>query len=164
MVAMLRLIAAIISILASAAPAAAARSDCLAMAYGPAGVQRAGFMPAALQPDEVQLTYVGHSTFLIESPGGVKIATDYAGYSGGVLPDVVSLAHELSGLGSTRAVQFSVSARRRIDEPDDMATGSQDEKIQGRIEPMGEEGTVGNGGRRAAGDIGAAVPPVPGSL
>src|SRR6266545_5278887 len=93
MVAMLRLIAAIISILASAAPAAAARSDCLAMAYGPAGVQRAGFMPAALQPDEVQLTYVGHSTFLIESPGGVKIATDYAGYSGGVVPDVVTMNH-----------------------------------------------------------------------
>src|SRR6266508_381271 len=68
----------------------------------------------------------------------------------------LSLAHELSGLGSTRVVRFSVSARRRIDEPDWMATGSQDEKIQGRIEPMGEEGTVGNGGRRAAGDIGAA--------
>src|SRR5436190_20169002 len=73
----------------------------------------------------------------------------------------MSLAHELSGLGSTRVVRFSVSARRRIDEPDDVATGSQDEKIQGCVEPMGEEGTVGIGGERVAGDFGAAVPPLP---
>jgi transposase len=41
-----------------------------------------------------------------------------------------ALAHELSGLGSTRVVRFSVSARRRIDEPGWMATGSQDEKFR----------------------------------
>ena len=32
---------------------------------------------AALASDEVRLTYVGHSTFLIESPRLVRIATDY---------------------------------------------------------------------------------------
>src|SRR5438874_8730982 len=80
------------------------------------------------------------------------------------LDNRLSLAHELSGLGSTRVVRFSVSARRRIDEPDDVATGSQDEKIQGCVEPMGEEGTVGIGGERVAGDFGAAVPPLPGPL
>ena len=90
---MLRLLAAIVSILASVVPASAAASECLAMAQGPAGVYRAGFLPVTLRPDEVQLTYVGHSTFLIESPGGIKIATDYAGYSGGVLPDVVTMNH-----------------------------------------------------------------------
>src|SRR3954454_1546625 len=79
-------------------------------------------------------------------------------------PPSVSPAHELSGLGSTRVVRFSVSARRRIDEPDDVATGSQDEKIQGCVEPMGEEGTVGIGGERVAGDVAAAVPPLPGPL
>jgi Winged helix-turn helix len=35
----------------------------------------------------------------------------------------VSGAHELSGLGSTRVVRFSASVGRRIDEPDDVATG-----------------------------------------
>lgn len=34
----------------------------------------------------VSITFIGHSTFLIESPGGVKIATDYNDY---VRPDVV---------------------------------------------------------------------------
>src|SRR6476659_8303048 len=67
-------------------------------------------------------------------------------------------------VASTRVVRISVSARRRIDEPDDVATGSQDEKIQGCVEPMGEEGTVGIGGERVAGDFGAAVPPLPGPL
>ena len=36
--------------------------------------------------------------------------------------------------------------------------GSQDEEIQGCIEPMGEEGTVGFGSWRTAGGVGAAVP------
>jgi L-ascorbate metabolism protein UlaG (beta-lactamase superfamily) len=35
---------------------------------------------------EVRLTFVGHSTFLIESPAGVTIATDYNDY---VRPDIV---------------------------------------------------------------------------
>src|SRR3954470_18619716 len=38
-------------------------------------------MPAALRlalnPDQVRITYSGHSTFLIESPQLVRIATDY---------------------------------------------------------------------------------------
>src|SRR5436190_13577880 len=76
----------------------------------------------------------------------------------------MSLAHELSGLGSTRVVRFSVSARRRIDEPDDVATGSQDEKIQGCVEPMGEEGTVGIGGERVAGDFRSGSSAVTGTV
>ncbi len=35
---------------------------------------------AALAKDEVRLTFVGHATFLIETPGGVKAATDYNDY------------------------------------------------------------------------------------
>ena len=31
----------------------------------------------ALQPDEVQIRYIGHSTFELETPKGVRIATDY---------------------------------------------------------------------------------------
>ncbi|MEP9366049.1 MBL fold metallo-hydrolase [Xanthobacter sp. VNH20] len=37
---------------------------------------------------QVRLTFVGHSTFLIESPAGVTIATDYNDY---VRPDVVPM-------------------------------------------------------------------------
>lgn len=40
----------------------------------------------------VTLTYIGHSTFLIETPGGVTIATDYSGwYSPPRVPMVVTM-------------------------------------------------------------------------
>jgi L-ascorbate metabolism protein UlaG (beta-lactamase superfamily) len=35
---------------------------------------------AALAPDQVRISYAGHSTFLIESPKSVRIATDYNDY------------------------------------------------------------------------------------
>src|SRR5947209_4309206 len=41
---------------------------------------------AALSPDRVAITFVGHATFLIESPGGTTAATDYNDY---VRPKVV---------------------------------------------------------------------------
>ena len=48
----------------------------------------------ALKGDEVRLTYVGHSTFLIESPQLVRIATDYNDYvKPPVLPDIVTMNH-----------------------------------------------------------------------
>jgi len=49
---------------------------------------------AALAAGEVRLTYVGHATFLIESPEGVRIATDYNDYvRPRVLPDIVTMNH-----------------------------------------------------------------------
>jgi L-ascorbate metabolism protein UlaG (beta-lactamase superfamily) len=79
-------------LLVSIALASPARSsDCLAMAEGPEQTHTVAYTPTALAADQVQLTFVGHSTFLIESPGGLKIATDYAGWSGGVVPDVVTM-------------------------------------------------------------------------
>jgi L-ascorbate metabolism protein UlaG (beta-lactamase superfamily) len=48
----------------------------------------------ALNPDQVRLTYVGHSTFLIESPQLVRIATDYNDYiRPPVMPDIVTMNH-----------------------------------------------------------------------
>lgn len=42
--------------------------------------------------EEVRITYVGHSTFFIETPAGVRIATDYNGwYAPPALPDVVTM-------------------------------------------------------------------------
>jgi L-ascorbate metabolism protein UlaG (beta-lactamase superfamily) len=55
-------------------------------------------MPAslrlALNPDQVRVTYSGHSTFLIESPQLVRIATDYNNYvRPPVLPDIATMNH-----------------------------------------------------------------------
>jgi L-ascorbate metabolism protein UlaG (beta-lactamase superfamily) len=48
----------------------------------------------ALNPDQVRITYSGHSTFLIESPQQVRIATDYNDYvRPSVLPDIVTMNH-----------------------------------------------------------------------
>jgi L-ascorbate metabolism protein UlaG (beta-lactamase superfamily) len=68
-----------------------AAADCLAMAEGPTRVRNADFTPAALEADQVRVSFIGHATFLIESPAGVRIATDYTGYAGGVVPDVVTM-------------------------------------------------------------------------
>lgn len=48
----------------------------------------------ALNPDQVRITYSGHSTFLIESPQLVRVATDYNDYVRPVvLPDIVTMNH-----------------------------------------------------------------------
>ncbi len=43
-------------------------------------IRPAAFHPAALRGGEAQITYIGHSTFVVESPGGITIATDYNDY------------------------------------------------------------------------------------
>jgi len=54
----------------------------------------AAFRLAALQSDQVRITYAGHSTFLLESPQLVRIATDYNDYvKPPVLPDIVTMNH-----------------------------------------------------------------------
>ena len=48
----------------------------------------------ALNADQIRVNYVGHSTFLIESPQGVRIATDYNDYvRPAVLPDIATMNH-----------------------------------------------------------------------
>jgi L-ascorbate metabolism protein UlaG (beta-lactamase superfamily) len=52
------------------------------------------FRVAALAPDQVRISYIGHSTFLIESPQLVRIATDYNDYvKPPVLPDIATMNH-----------------------------------------------------------------------
>ena len=54
----------------------------------------AAFKLAALGADQVRLTYIGHATFLIESPQLVRIATDYNDYVRPfVMPDIVTMNH-----------------------------------------------------------------------
>ena len=91
---MLRFAAAILAAfslpLAAAAQEDSRGSECLAMAAAPPRV-----IPVAqrrIAADEVAITYAGHSTYLIDTPGGVRIATDYNGaYRIGRLPDVVTM-------------------------------------------------------------------------
>jgi L-ascorbate metabolism protein UlaG (beta-lactamase superfamily) len=48
----------------------------------------------ALERDQARITYVGHSTFLIESPQRVRIATDFNDYvRPALLPDIVTMNH-----------------------------------------------------------------------
>jgi len=69
--------------------------NCPGMVAGmPPRVRPAAFNLAALAGDQVRISYAGHSTFMIESPGGVKIATDYNDYvKPRGLPDIVTMNH-----------------------------------------------------------------------
>lgn len=65
---------------------------CLAVAQLPPHMRPASVQLAALKPTEVQLTFVGHSTWMIESPGTVRIATDYNDYvRPAVVPDIATM-------------------------------------------------------------------------
>ena len=69
------------------------QSSCLALAGKFPGIVRAGFTPIQSKSQgEVTITYAGHSTYVIETPAGVRIATDFSGYYGAnPLPRVVTM-------------------------------------------------------------------------
>jgi L-ascorbate metabolism protein UlaG (beta-lactamase superfamily) len=73
-------------------------SYCQAVAEGSGAIfHRATIRDIAVDDGEVSITFVGHSSFRIETAAGVVIVTDYAGYSGrGRVPDIVTMnrAHE----------------------------------------------------------------------
>ncbi len=93
---MLRSFPVVIAVLGSLiAPAAAQqslRSECLAMANAPPRATPVSLRRLAAKADEVAITYAGHSTYYIDTPRGVRIATDYSGaYRIGRLPDVATM-------------------------------------------------------------------------
>ena len=93
---MSRLLAVVFALLSlpitSVAAQDTSRSECLAMANAPARVTPVGFRRLAAKAEDVAITYAGHSTYYIDTPGGVRIATDYSGaYRTGRLPDVVTM-------------------------------------------------------------------------
>ena len=68
------------------------RSECLAMANGPPLAVPVSLRRVAAKQEQVAITYVGHSTYYIDTPEGVRIATDFNGaYRTGRLPDVVTM-------------------------------------------------------------------------
>ncbi|MCL3880894.1 MBL fold metallo-hydrolase [Marivita sp. GX14005] len=90
-----------LAIITAAATAAAQDtrrpSHCLAVARtAPENpvIQRAAFTEPV--PDfSVRLNYVSHATFLLQTPGGLNIATDFTGFLGNtaLIPDVVTMNH-----------------------------------------------------------------------
>jgi L-ascorbate metabolism protein UlaG (beta-lactamase superfamily) len=91
-----RFIAAVLALSSLIAPAAAQDawrgSECLAMANAPPRATPASLRRMTAKADEVAISYAGHSTYVIDTPGGVRIATDYNGaYRIGHLPDVVTM-------------------------------------------------------------------------
>jgi L-ascorbate metabolism protein UlaG (beta-lactamase superfamily) len=80
------------SLIAPAYAQNAQRSECLAMANAPPRATPVSLRRIAANADEVAITYAGHSTYYIDTPGGVRIATDYNGaYQTGRLPDIVTM-------------------------------------------------------------------------
>jgi L-ascorbate metabolism protein UlaG (beta-lactamase superfamily) len=85
-------------------------SSCIAMAQAIPGATFARFSPADGAPlvavqggaagesladkGTVTITYAGHSTYLIDTPAGVRIATDFSGvYGADPVPRVVTMNH-----------------------------------------------------------------------
>jgi L-ascorbate metabolism protein UlaG (beta-lactamase superfamily) len=95
--AMLRFFPAVFALLCSLTSPVAAQnaprtSECLAMSNAPPRATPVSLRQAGAKADEVVITYAGHSTYYIESPAGVRIATDFSGaYMLGRLPDVVTM-------------------------------------------------------------------------
>jgi L-ascorbate metabolism protein UlaG (beta-lactamase superfamily) len=93
---MLRSLSIVIAFLYTLIAPAAAQdssrgSECLAMANAPRATP-VSLRRTAANADEVAITYAGHSTYIIDTPGGVRIATDYNGvYNAGRLPDVATM-------------------------------------------------------------------------
>ena len=94
---MLRCFSAVLALLGSLAGSAAAQdaprySECLAMADAAPHATPVSLVRTAAKTDEVAITYAGHSTYYIDTPGGVRIATDYNGaYTTGRMPDIVTM-------------------------------------------------------------------------
>ena len=94
---MLRSLLALVALSAALVTPAAAQqagrgSECLAMANAPPRAIPVSLQRTAAKADDVSITYAGHSTYYIDTPGGVTIATDYNGvYRLDRVPDVVTM-------------------------------------------------------------------------
>jgi hypothetical protein len=68
------------------------RSECLAMSQRLPHAAPVNLRRMAAKTEEVTITYAGHSTYYIDTPLGIRIATDFSGaYTTGRLPDVITM-------------------------------------------------------------------------
>jgi L-ascorbate metabolism protein UlaG (beta-lactamase superfamily) len=69
-------------------------SHCIALSQAPTPLVHKASFGADLTTEEVRLNYVSHSTFLIETPKGATIATDFTGFLGNShIPTIVTMNH-----------------------------------------------------------------------
>jgi L-ascorbate metabolism protein UlaG (beta-lactamase superfamily) len=62
------------------------------LSQGPSLVRPAALHPTKLSQSEVRLTFVGHATWLIETAGGIRIATDYNDYvRPSIIPEIATM-------------------------------------------------------------------------
>ncbi|HEV2558561.1 MAG TPA: MBL fold metallo-hydrolase [Microvirga sp.] len=105
-----RWFAALCGMLALVAPVSAA----LAQAPEPEGCPgliasgRPLVLPASFAKDEVGLTFVGHATFLIETPQGIRIATDYNDYVRPSAPPNVATMNKAHSTHYSRSPDLSI--------------------------------------------------------
>ena len=89
---------------------------------------------AALKDGEVRINYVGHSTFLIESPKLVRIATDYNDYvRTPALPDIATMNHAHSTHFTDRpdpAIKHVLRGWREDGKPTDWDLQFQDVRVR----------------------------------
>jgi L-ascorbate metabolism protein UlaG (beta-lactamase superfamily) len=104
------LIILIVGLVGLVKPAIAAEDRCIAVAEAPGFrfVQKARLELAELKFGEVRLSYVGHSTFLIESAKGVRIATDYNDY---VQPSIVP---EIATMNRAHSTHYTLTPNPQI--------------------------------------------------
>jgi len=72
-------------------------SHCIAIADAAPGleyVQLAAWSDP-VPADTVRISYIAHASFLLQTPGGLDVVTDYTGFIGpvGMVPDVVTMNH-----------------------------------------------------------------------
>lgn len=72
------------------ATAAHAQTPSRCVALADAGVTRAAFADP-LAEGRVRIHYAAHSTFALRTPGGLTVATDFDGWLGGLVPDIVTM-------------------------------------------------------------------------
>ena len=92
-----RWLLACLTALASAAASGAALAQCFPIAERPPDVHPAAYPAPAVPAASVRLTFLGHSSFLIETAAGASAITDYNGWlGGGEPPAIVTMnnAHE----------------------------------------------------------------------
>ena len=89
---------------------------------------------AALASDQVRITFIGHASFLIESPRLVRIATDYNDYvRAPVMPDIVTMNHAHSTHYTDRpdaGIKYVLRGWRDDGKPTDWDLSYQDVRVR----------------------------------
>ena len=67
------------------------QSHCIALVDNEFSDIRFAAFGEGLTPEDVKITYIDHSMYLIETPTGRGIVTDYNGLGGSIVPDVVTM-------------------------------------------------------------------------